>query len=163
MTTRTQPRLFTGRHLFLILLGMFAVVAAVNFTMATLARKTFSGAVIANGFVANHEFSGWVERAREQRKIGWSAKAAVDDGVLRVSAVDREGASLTGARVRVHLIHPLREGQSRRAELSETAPGHYAAPIDVFRGQWDANIEIEKDGQVVLLRERLFVTSGDRK
>lgn len=161
MMTRTQPRAFTGRRLALILVGMFAVVAVVNFTMATLASKTFSGAVVANGFVANHEFSSWVERAHEQEKIGWSATAEVRDGKLVVAALDKQGESLSGAHVNVHLIHPLRESENRRAELHEAAPGRYVAAVDVFRGQWDANISIEKDGQVVLLHERLFAAGGD--
>lgn len=158
MMTRLHPRPFTGRRLAFMLLGMFAVVAGVNFTMATLARRTFSGAVIANGYVANHEFSGWVERAREQEKIGWSAKAEVRGGKLVVSAADKAGATLAGASVRVHLIHPFRASEARWVDLHEAAPGRYVALTDIFRGQWDANIHLEKAGEVVLLRERLFVS-----
>lgn len=157
MTTRLHPRPFTGRRLALILCGMFAVVATVNFTMATLANKTFSGAVVANGYVANHDFAGWVERAREQQEIGWSATAQVRGGRLVVAALDKEGASLEGASVRVHFIHPFRASEARGVDLHEAAPGRYVAITDVYRGQWDANIRLEKNGEAVLLKQRLFV------
>ena len=157
MSISTQPRPFTGRRLALMLCGMFAVVATVNFTMATLASRTFSGAVVANGFVANHEFSGWVERAKEQQEIGWSAAAEVRGGNLVVSARDKAGANLERARVRVHFIHPFRASEARGVELREAAPGRYVAATDVYRGQWDANIRLEKNGEVVLLKQRLFV------
>lgn len=157
MTTRLHPRPFTGRRLALILCGMFAVVATVNFTMATLASKTFSGAVVANGYVANHDFSGWVERAKEQQEIGWSANAEVRGNSVVVSALDKTGATLEGASVRVHFIHPFRASEARGVELHEAAPGRYVAATDVYRGQWDANIRLEKNGEVVLLKQRLFV------
>lgn len=161
MTARSQVRPFTGRHLALILCSMFAVVAGMNFTLATLATKTFSGAVVANGYVANQDFNRWIERGKEQAAIGWTANAEVKGGNLIVAARDKAGRSLDGARVSVHLIHPFRAAEARWVDLHEAAPGHYVVSENITRGQWDANIRMEKDGEVVLMRQRMFVAGKD--
>lgn len=163
MTAHAQPRLFTGRRLALILCSMFAVVAGVNFTMATLASKTFSGAVVKNGYVANQDFNAWVERGREQAEIGWTASAVVKSGALVVAPRDKSGMPLAGASVRVHLIHPFRASETRWVDLHEAAPGRYVADAGLSRGQWDANIRLKHEGEVVLLRERLIVAGKDAR
>lgn len=161
MTARSRIRPFTGRHLFLILCCMFGVVATMNLILATMASKTFSGAVVANGYVANQDFNRWIERGKEQAAIGWNATAVVRDGELIVAAKDKNGASLSGAQVRVHLIHPFRAAEARWVDLMEISPGLYTARHDVARGQWDANIQMEKDGQVVLTRHRMAVAGSN--
>jgi len=157
MTTR-QPRPFTGRQFATILCAMFAVVMAVNFTMATLASRTFSGAVVQNGYVANQDFNAWIERGKRQAQIGWAARAEVKADSLSIVATDRTGAPLTGATVSVHLIHPFRAGETRWIYPVEAEPGTYVAAHSLTRGQWEANIRLEREGEVVMLRQRLYVS-----
>ncbi|MCH8686243.1 FixH family protein [Pedomonas mirosovicensis] len=161
MTTSTHPRPFTGRRLALILCAMFAVVMAVNFTMATLASRTFSGAVVANGYVANQDFNTWIAQGKAQAALGWSATASVKGGRLVVAARNAAGEPLAGARVRVHLIHPFRASLTRWLDLREAAPGRYVAEDLIPRGQWDADIRLEAEGRIVLVSERLFVSGGN--
>lgn len=157
MTTRSQYRPFTGRHFALIICAAFAVVIAVNITMATLASRTFSGAVVKNGYVASQDFNSWIERGKKQAAIGWQARTRVEGDTLAVTATDRDGAPLAGAKVSVHLIHPFRAGEARWVDLAEAEPGAYVAPHALTRGQWEANIRLEREGEVVLQRQRLHV------
>ena len=73
-----MKREFTGRHFTAILLGWFGVVVTVNLFMASLATQGFGGVVVKNSYVASQKFNGWLDAAREQEALGWSA--AVDRG-----------------------------------------------------------------------------------
>lgn len=160
MTTRRAPRPFTGRRLALMIGGMFAVVIAVNATMATLAVETFTGAVVDNGYVANQQFNHWIARGETEAAVGWSAKATAQHGQVLVEALDHGGRPLTSASVRLHLRHPLQVGDGRWLTLTETAPGHYVAAADVARGQWDMQIVLTRAGTTVHVRERLYARAG---
>jgi len=57
---------FTGWHMTGILLGFFGIIVAVNFTMATLATRTFGGVVVQNSYVASQRYNEWLKAARAQ-------------------------------------------------------------------------------------------------
>jgi len=51
---------FTGWHMTFILVSFFAVVIAVNLTMAHFASSTFGGLVVENSYVASQKYDGWL-------------------------------------------------------------------------------------------------------
>lgn len=160
MTAHAAPRPFTGRRLALMIFGMFAVIIAVNVTMATLAVRTFSGAVVGNGYVANQQFNGWIARGEAEAALGWTARIETADSHPVVIVRDRSGRPLEGAKLRLRLRHPLRADEIAWQPLVETSPGRYIAAAPVARGQWDAVIVIEHDGRTVHARDRLYVSAG---
>lgn len=159
MTAPTTPRPFTGRKLALMICGMFTVVIGVNATMATLAVETFTGTVVDNGYIANQQFNRWIERGQAETAIGWTAQATTRGTRLIVDAKDHEGRPLAGAKVRVHLRHPLQHGDGRWLDPAEVSPGRYAIDAAVPHGQWDLQIVLERDGTVVHVRERLIASA----
>ena len=53
-------REFTGRDMAKILVAGFGLVVAVNFGMATIAARSFSGTVVDNSYIASQKFNGWL-------------------------------------------------------------------------------------------------------
>lgn len=71
-------RPFTGRHMTLVLLLFFGIVAAVNVAMARLAVSGFGGTVVDNSYVASQHYAEWAEAARAQDALGWAVRARLD-------------------------------------------------------------------------------------
>jgi nitrogen fixation protein FixH len=154
-TPHRSPR-FTGAHLAAIVIGFFAVVVAVNFTMATLASRTFSGAIVKNGYVANQDFDTRSAAGRRQAALGWKVVAEISGGRLVVKARDSAGKPIAADDVTVTLRHPVAADRSAALVLQPIAPGTYAARIGVSLGQWDALIRLNARGHDYRLNERLY-------
>lgn len=135
-----SSRPFSGYHMTAILIGGFAVVIGVNFTMATFAVRTFGGTVVDNSYVASQRFDDWLNAARRQQNLGWTAsQATVIDRQLSVH-LSNAGGPVRHAIVRVELEHPLGREPDRTANLLEIAPGTYAATTNAPRGRWKLRI-----------------------
>lgn len=135
MTTARAPRPFTGRHAAMVIIGFFAVVIAVNVTMARLASSTFGGTVVDNSYVASQRFNAWLDKGAKDKALGWKAHfGRGGDGVTEVRLVDAAGAPIAGARVTVHAEHPLGARPPVEATLTETAPGLYREALPA--GRW---------------------------
>lgn len=145
MTTARAPRpftgpplssgKFTGRHAAVLIVAFFAVVIAVNVTMARLASSTFGGTVVDNSYVASQRFNAWLDQSAADKALGWKAETGRGaDGALEVRLVDNAGAPIAGARVIVHAEHPLGARPPVDARLIEATPGLYRAALPA--GRW---------------------------
>ena len=157
MTDTSTPRRFTGRHMAAILVAFFAVVIAVNVTMARFAMSTFGGTVVENSYVASQKFNGWLAQGRTQKAMGWNVAARADAASLTISADGPLGAPLSGLKVIATLEHPLGAERSRDIALSEVAPGRYAAPHGLAAGQWLAEVRLSRGGEHFYLADRLVI------
>ena len=70
-----MSRRFTGWHMTAVMVAFFAVVIAVNLTMAHLAIATFGGVTVENSYVASQKFNRWLDEAAREKALGWSAEA----------------------------------------------------------------------------------------
>ncbi|TNE49561.1 MAG: hypothetical protein EP341_08320 [Sphingomonadales bacterium] len=133
-------REFTGRHMAMILVAGFGVVVAVNFFMATLAARNFSGVVVENSYVASQKFNGWLEEARSGDRLGWKAKVTRNEaGHLAVSTIGvPDGASVTA-----ELRRPLGAHENLTVPFSPSAPDEYRSADPVPEGRWTARLAIE--------------------
>lgn len=134
MTTR-----FTGRHMAALLTGFFALVIAVNFTMASFASSTFGGMLARNGYVASQDYNRWVADARAQDRLGWTLAASVDGGRL---VLDLAGVSDPAAEVR--LAHPLGRVAETRLAMVPAGPHRLVSRQRLMPGRWQAHIVIRK-------------------
>lgn len=136
-------RPFTGRHMTLIMFGFFGVVIAVNMVMAGLASSSFTGVVVENSYVASQRFNGWLDEARAERQLGWSATARREaDGHVLVSLVGVPA----GAKVVANAWHPL--GRSADHELRFVAgPDGFRSDRALPAGRWRIRIEVTADGR----------------
>lgn len=134
-----MKREFTGRHMTAVLVGGFGIVIAVNLFMATLATRGFGGVVVENSYVASQKFNGWLDEARQQETLGWSAELErQDDGTL---AIMSQGVP-TGAEVTAQLRRPLGQAEITEMEFAEIAPGVRVSREIVGAGRWIARITI---------------------
>jgi hypothetical protein len=74
-----MTRRFTGGHMLALMLAFFGTVVAVNFVMATLAVRTFGGTVVDNSYVPSQHYNHWLDQARAQRALGWTASGPDPD------------------------------------------------------------------------------------
>jgi nitrogen fixation protein FixH len=150
-------RRFTGRKLAAIIVGFFAVVIAVNVMMATLASRTFSGAIVKNGYVASQDFNDWLEAGRRQAALGWTVNVRTVGDLIVVSAVDHDGKPLAGLSVTVTLSRPLAAENGAVLTLRQHASGGYAAALSLAPGQWDALIQLNDGSHSYRLDERISI------
>ena len=88
-----NPRVHRQAHAGVIL-AFFGVIIAVNLTMAYFANSTWSGLVVANGYVASQSFDEDLAKARAQDALGWNVEAsAIETNRVRVTFADRSKAA----------------------------------------------------------------------
>lgn len=134
-------RPFTGWHMTAILVAFFAVVVAVNVTMARDAISTFGGALAENGYVASQDYNGWIAAAAAQDRLGWTAKAEVVGGRLEIQT--NAPASATAE---VTLVHPLGRVAETNLDMRRSDRGPFRSAALVPPGRWEAHIVLRSGG-----------------
>jgi nitrogen fixation protein FixH len=125
-----------------ILVGFFAVVIAVNVTMARLASSTFGGALAENGYVASQDYNRWIAAARHQDQLGWSATPRVEQGrlVLHVTGVSFPSAD-------IRLVHPLGRLKEVQLTMHAVAPDRLVSVEHMPPGRWQVHLVIRSGGR----------------
>ncbi|RVV96700.1 nitrogen fixation protein FixH [Mesobaculum littorinae] len=134
-----MTRELTGWHVAGITVGAFAIIIAVNVTMAVKAVGTFPGLETANSYVASQVF----DKEREaQEALGWQADATYADGRVTLRIEDAEGRPILPPRISADLGRPTNVSEDRVLELAKTGPA-YTAPADLHRGLWVLRLTAE--------------------
>ena len=151
---------FTGRHMLLIMLAFFGVIIAVNLTMATLARTSWTGFVVRNSYVASQEFNEKVDAARAQRALGWSAdlEIAGNHAVLRLK--DQAGRPLAMRDAVLVLRSPSSDAEDRTVQLARDGDA-MSARTDLRAGLWVVEIVANVDGHERWRDTRRIRVAGD--
>ncbi|PLP57690.1 cytochrome oxidase [Mesorhizobium loti] len=162
MTTRRRnPGEFTGRHMLIITLTFFGIIIAVNMTMATLARSSWTGLVVQNSYVASQQFNRKAQEGRAQAALHWQGTLTVTAGVIRYVLVDAAGKPVLPASVKVAFRHPAYDAEDRTIELTPEPGGAFSARQAVRDGAWI--VEVDADvGRALPYRQvqRVFVRDG---
>jgi nitrogen fixation protein FixH len=149
------PREITGRAVLFSIVGFFAVIVAVNATMATLAITTFGGVETRNAYHAGLSFSREIAAARAQEARKWQVDAKVSpwtpEGVtVDLVVKDAGGRSISGAEFSVTFTHPANRREDHIVTMREIGAGAYRGHTEIAPGQRDLVVEAARDG------ERLF-------
>jgi nitrogen fixation protein FixH len=149
------PRQVTGRMVLIAVVAFFAVIFAVNLTMAMLAISTFGGVETRNAYQAGLSFSREIASARAQAERGWRVDAKVsawtpDGVVVDVTPKDAAGRTIAGVDIAVTFAHPANRQQDHAVALIQIGPGAFRGKTEISPGQWDLVVEAARDG------ERLF-------
>jgi nitrogen fixation protein FixH len=152
MTIGSPASRFTGRHMWMVMVGFFGLVIAVNFTMAWVASRTFGGTIVDNSYVASQKFNGWLRAARAQDKLGWHSTLRLDGHRHVVLTVQggRGGFTATGT---AH--HPLGMAPDVPLAFTMAADGTLHSAAVLPYGRWLTRIVVSRDGQVMKLAETL--------
>jgi nitrogen fixation protein FixH len=150
-----MSRELTGRHVFLITAGAFAVIIGVNLVLAWQAVATFPGIEVRNGYVASQRFEA---DRRAQQALGWTAETRMEDGVLSVTFTGADGNPATVAQVEGLLGRATTTTDDQTPGFVYVGAGRFEAPVDVARGQWVLHLSaLAEDGTAFRQRVSLSV------
>ena len=153
-----MTRTFTGWHMAAITVSFFAVIIAVNLTLAVFASTSWTGLVVANSYVASQSFNRDAEIARQQQALGWQMNLAVDRSLAKIAILDRDGLPMVGLNIRAVLQRPTDEAGDQVLKLREAGPGIYVADAAIGSGVWVADITAEGPARKpVRFVQRIFV------
>jgi nitrogen fixation protein FixH len=153
-----MTRTFTGWHMAAITISFFAVIIAVNLTLAVFASTSWTGLVVANSYVASQSFNRDAEIARQQQALGWQLKLIVNRRLATIVILDRNNVSVAGLGIRAVLQRPTDEAGDQVLKLKETGSGIYMANATIGSGVWVADITAEGSARKpVRFVQRVFV------
>ena len=153
-----MTRTFTGWHMATITISFFAVIIAVNLTLAVLASSSWTGLVVSNSYVASQNFNRDAEIARQQQALGWQMKLTVDRSLAKIAILDRDDLPMTGLNIRAVLQRPTDEAGDQVLKLHEAGAGIYMANATIGSGVWVADITAEGPARKPLrFVQRIFV------
>lgn len=155
MTDTRKPKAFTGRHMTAILVGFFAIVIAVNLTMARFAMSTFGGKVVENSYVASQHYNEWLKRADAQERLGWDARITLDARRHVLLALGKDGVPLDGIRALATVNHPVGRTPPAALNLEPAAGGVLRSSRPLAPGRWRIDLIVRHGADEARYRENL--------
>lgn len=145
----------TGRHVFAITSGAFAVIIGVNLLLAYKAVSTFPGLEVANSYVASQQFD---EKRTAQQALGWKMTHSYTDGLLRLSFQNAKGSAVAVKDLSVLVGRSTEARNDIRPAFVWTGAGFQAA-ADLARGKWMMRVQARaEDGTLFEQRVDLQIT-----
>lgn len=150
---------FTGWHMLASMISFFAVIIAVNFTMAFLATGSWTGLVVKNSYVASQQFNKELQQAETQRQSGLSSDLSYANGELNFILKDRNDQSVHAENLVVVIGRPAFEQADQALSFDRVSATSNSLKLDLAPGVWAVQIT-GNFGQMPYRRDaRLFVGS----
>ncbi len=146
MRTAGRKGEFTGRHMLAIMVCFFGVIISVNLTMAYMARKSWTGFVAQNTYVASIDFNAQAAAARAQEALGWSSELGMEGGILTYRLADAEGRPVAADLAQAYFRHPAYDADDRQAVLARQPDGSFVTDMALPDGQWIIEIDTPAAG-----------------
>ena len=152
-------RPLTGYHVAAMVISFFAVIIAVNLTMAWFATSSWTGLVVKSSYVASQQFNEKIETARVQKALGRKLTFEYSEALLSFSLTDAQGQPITDEKLIATLGRPVSEGEDVDVTLSHIGEGRYQAKIDLPKGAW--GFELDSQNQQKYHIEGRFNVNND--
>ena len=136
---------FTGKHFTVIIVAFFAVVIGVNVFMARQASATFGGVVVENSYVASQNFNKWLDEAKQEKALGWTA-TTTRDAEGRV-AVRLNGAPTSQVELTAVARHPLGHDRDKVLAFTRQADGSFLSREALPAGRWRVRFDATAGAQ----------------
>lgn len=133
----TETRKFTGYHAFAIFGGAFAVIIAVNLTLAYNAVATFPGLEVKNSYVASQSFDA---RRDAQQALGWDVRADAQGGLLVLSITDADGQPVQAGTLDATLGRATSVREDRTPAFAFDGQA-YVAREELAPGNWNIRMK----------------------
>ena len=160
-TRPADPHAFTGRHMWLLVIGFFGVIVAVNVGMAIVASTSWTGLVVTNSYVASQEFEEKRLAHQAQKAAGWQAAFTYSPGLAELVVSDGAGNPIDLGSVTLKVNRPV-GGHDDQAVVFERAPdGSYAASLRLAAGVWDALVQADETAKGSFELHERFSVEGD--
>lgn len=144
----------TGRHVFAITTGAFAVIIGVNVLLAWKAVSTFPGLEVENSYVAGQGFD---QRKSAQEALGWVMTPSYAKGRIELAFHDPAGAPVKVRDLQV-LIGRATEAKDDVMPIFALSGAIYAADVALDQGKWMIKVKATAtDGTLFEQRSELFV------
>jgi nitrogen fixation protein FixH len=118
MSMAATHKPLTGWHVLAMFIAFFGVIFAVNFTMAYLANSTWSGLVVANGYVASQSFDKDLAKARAQEALGWQVAFTSSGDRIRLTFADAAGQKIDGLSITGDLERTVTDKEDQKLTFS---------------------------------------------
>lgn len=133
-----------------VVLGLTVVA---NFWVMRVANDDPSFAIEPDYYKKAVAFDSTIAEERRSATLGWSASASIVAGgangaTVTVTLRDAQQQPVQGATVRIAALANARANTILSANLTESAPGEYRAPLAAQRpGQWEVRVDAVKGTQ----------------
>jgi nitrogen fixation protein FixH len=124
----TQKQL-TGKHVFAMLLAFFGVIIGVNMLMAYFANSTWSGLVVANGYVASQSFDKNLAKARAQEALGWNVAFTFKADRINLAFADKQGKPIDALTITGDLERTVTDKQDQKLAFTSMGGGVWEVEI----------------------------------
>lgn len=152
---------FTGRHMWMLALGFFGVIIAVNIGMATVAMRSWTGLVVDNSYVASQDFEEKRLAHEAQIAAGWHAELSYVPGTARLVIIDKANAPVDLGAVMLQLNRPVGGHDDQVVLFTPDADGSYSAAVELPDGLWEAKVTADTTALGPFeLRARIRVTGA---
>lgn len=144
----------TGRHVFAVTAGAFAVIIGVNFLLAWKAVSTFPGLEVGNSYVASQGFD---ERKEAQEALGWTMQPSFEAGRIKLAFLDSAGLPVRVTELQV-LVGRTTEAKDDVWPVFAPMGDVYVADLRLAHGKWMVKVTAKaEDGTIFEQRSELFV------
>ena len=124
---RASAQGFTGLHMLLATSAFFAVVIAVNVTMAFYASSSWSGLVVENTYVASQEFNRKAAAMKAMAASGIEGNLSIKGHEIRYDIHDKSGSPAIVDDVVLNFKRPVGDHEDFHLTLRRTAAGRFEA------------------------------------
>ena len=149
-----------ARRTWMLLVGVFAVIVAVNMGMAFLAVRSSTGLVSPTAYEGGLAYNATLATKASEQALGWRV-VRVREGfpaVLTYTVAGQDGAPLTGVAAVADVVRPVGVGGVSGVVLTERDAGVYEAKVPwPAAGQWVIKLKVTKDGKGVDMVDRVIV------
>jgi nitrogen fixation protein FixH len=161
MSMAETQKPLTGWHVLAMFIAFFGVIFTVNFTMAYLANSTWSGLVVANGYVASQSFDKDLAKARAQEALGWKVDLDFTQDRIRITFEDKAGQKIDALSITGDLERTVTDKEDQKLAFQPMGAGVYTAPAVLTPGVWEVEIDAEGKGVADYHKIFRFVVKGD--
>ena len=147
---KASARGFTGLHMLLATSAFFAVVIAVNVTMAVYASSSWSGLVVQNTYVASQEFNDKTAAMKAMAESGIGGALSIEGREIRYDLHDKNGAPAAVDDVVMNFKRPVGDHEDFHLILRKTGEGRFEAEHEIAEGDWIVEITSKRGGAVVM-------------
>lgn len=147
-----------------LFVGGFAIVIAVNGTMAFLAVDTWTGLETEQPFQRGQAYNQELAQKAAQDKLGWTVTLDAgslsrgEGGELRLSFQDAQNQGVGNLTIEAQAFRPTQDGFDQPLTFIEQGGGVYAAPARLpLPGQWELRITASRADEVFKMRQRIQV------
>lgn len=157
---RASAQGFTGLHMLLATSAFFAVVIAVNVTMAFYASSSWSGLVVENTYVASQEFNRKAAAMKAMAASGVEGKLSIRGHEIRYDIRDKSGSPATVDEVVLNFKRPVGDHEDFHLTLRKTAEGRFEADHDIAEGDWIVEA-VSRNGGTVVMHEAKRIDTAE--